>query len=200
MGATGGLLLAFICFEMFPKAFDEGGLVITIAGMLSGVVLTAFLESKIAVIAKSAGSRGGALLAVGVALHNIPEGLAIGALFAVDSDAAKKLALLVAIHCLPEGLAVFLPMKRGGMKTADVICLSLAFGFPMGLGAALGGIISTIAATITSGCLGLAGGVMLYIICGDILPESKKIWNGRLTTIGAMLGFAIGVILTAGLL
>jgi ZIP family zinc transporter len=211
MGFTGGLLLAFICFEMLPEAFLGASLYIGVAGMLFGVLACAFFEkrmpSAVAFLSgkKTASSsretsrflRTGLLLAVGVALHNVPEGMAVGALLNVSFNAGVRMALIIAVHCLPEAVAVALPLFQSGFSLRWACGLSFLFALPLAAGASCGAFLSGVSPVFVSVCLGFAGGVMLYVTCGEVIPDAKGIWRGRLTTVLAAFGFIAGVLLTA---
>lgn len=204
MGFTGGLLIAFICFEMLPKAFETCGLYLGIFGILAGVCVCAYLENKISSLTKvlrfnckSEYLKSAILLAIGVSLHNIPEGMAIGSISQISPMAGIRLAVIIAIHCIPEGIAVSLPFIKAGLKADKMIILALLMGFPLAFGALAGGVLGTISPIFITLCLSFAGGVMLYITCGEVIPNSKGIWRGRLSTILGMIGFIAGILLTS---
>lgn len=206
MGFTGGLLISFICFEMLPEAFEASGLYIGVAGILAGVLSCAFLEKRILPVSQNLNLglnnkyiNTGILLAISVSLHNIPEGMAIGSLMNISVQAGMRLAVAISIHCLPEAAAVFLPFIKGGIGIKKLIAMSLLFALPICIGTVIGAVLGGISPVFISVCLGFAGGVMLYITCGEVIPSSKGVWNGRLTTILAVLGFVTGVLLTAGI-
>ena len=81
------------------------------------------------------------------------------------------------------------------------ILVGLAFlftmltGFPTGIGAFLGANLGMVSNTLIAVCLAFAGGTMLYIISDEIIPEGKRLDEGRLSSIGVVLGFLIGIIL-----
>lgn len=204
VGFTGGLLLAFICFEMLPQAFDGVAIGVGVTGMLAGVLLCAFTEKRIPKIAERLGAdrkqpqmNTGVMLALGVVLHNIPEGIAVGALLNTDVDAGIKMALIIAVHCLPEAIAIALPLIKSGVSIEQLSGAALLFALPLCIGAMIGALLGGVSRVFISVCLGFAGGVMLYITCGEVLPDSRDLWRGRLTTIFATVGFIAGVLLTA---
>lgn len=88
------------------------------------------------------------------------------------------------------------PMKNGGMKTYKVILYTFLSGLTTGVGAFFGIIIGTISEQLISICLGFAAGAMLYISAGELIPESHKIYKGRISYLGNILGFLIGIIST----
>ena len=88
------------------------------------------------------------------------------------------------------------PMKNGGMKVSKVILYVILSGITTGIGAFFGGIIGTISKNIISLCLAFAAGAMLYIVSGELIPESNSLYKGRLTGIGNICGFLIGILAT----
>lgn len=133
------------------------------------------------------------LVALGVAIHNFPEGIALGSMCAVSLSAGLKLAAIIAIHCIPEATAIFLPMRN--KKNAGLALLLLTL--PMAIGSVIGVVLTGISDIFLAFSLTFASGVMLYITTGEILPESRRLWNGRLTTVCAAIGFILGVVITA---
>ena len=85
------------------------------------------------------------------------------------------------------------PMKNGGMPKAKVIFYVILSGITTGIGAFFGAILGTISTTVISICLSFAAGAMLYIVSGELIPESNKLYHGRMTAIGNIVGFLIGM-------
>lgn len=85
------------------------------------------------------------------------------------------------------------PMKNGGMKVSKVIYYVVLSGVTTGIGAFIGAIIGTISQEIIAICLAFAAGAMIYIVSGELTPESNKLYQGRMSAIGNILGFIIGV-------
>jgi ZIP family zinc transporter len=196
MGFTAGLLIAFVCFEILPPVLDGGArqLYAGIAAILAGVAVSAWMEGRLNHLSRW--QKVSLLLTFGLSLHHVPEGVALGSILHTSVSAGASFALMIGIHCFPETFAVALPMKQAGYSAAKILLIPFLLALPMGLGALAGSWISASAHPLIHLCLGFASGVMLYITCGDILPESRDLWRGRLTVVGAMLGFVIGIWLT----
>ena len=88
------------------------------------------------------------------------------------------------------------PMKNGGMKISKVIFYVVLSGITTGIGAFFGAIIGSISETIIAICLSFAAGAMLYIVSGELIPESNQLYHGRMTAIGNILGVIIGIFAT----
>ena len=88
------------------------------------------------------------------------------------------------------------PMKNGGMKKGKVIFYVVLSGVTTGIGAIFGAIIGNISQEIIAICLSFAAGAMLYIVSGELIPESNKLYHGRMTAIGNIIGFLLGILAT----
>ena len=85
------------------------------------------------------------------------------------------------------------PMKNGGMKASKVLFYVILSGVTTGIGAFVGKIIGGISQNVIAICLTFAAGAMLYIVSGELIPESNRLYHGRMTAVGSMLGLLIGI-------
>lgn len=85
------------------------------------------------------------------------------------------------------------PMKNGGMSAARVIFYVVLSGVTTGIGAFFGSLVGGISQNVIAMCLAFAAGAMIYIVSGELTPESNKLYQGRMTAIGNMIGFILGV-------
>ena len=136
------------------------------------------------------------VILIGLTLHNFPEGLAIGAGFEASSVLGISLAIAIAIHDIPEGIAMGVPMKSGGMKVSKIIFYVIMSGITTGIGAFFGALVGTIGKEVIAICLAFAGGAMLYIVSGELIPESNNLYKGKLPVLGNVMGFIIGIFAT----
>ena len=141
----------------------------------------------------------GVVMACAIALHNIPEGMTIGASFAVSSDlmwgTGMIMAVLIGLHNIPEGMAVAVPLISGGTSRVKATLLTAACGLPTVLGAWLGfwlGDIGPLGLTLS---LGFASGALLYVVFGEIMPESYLIYRSKLPAFAVMVGLALGMLM-----
>ena len=139
----------------------------------------------------------GVVMACAIALHNIPEGMTIGASFAVSSDlmwgTGMIMAVLIGLHNIPEGLAVAVPLISGGTGRVRATLLTAACGLPTVLGAWLGFWLGDIGPLGLTMSLGFASGAMLYVVFGEIMPESYLIYRSKLPAFAVMVGLALGM-------
>ena len=139
----------------------------------------------------------GVVMACAIALHNIPEGMTIGASFAVSDHlmwgTGMLLAVLIGLHNIPEGMAVAVPLISGGTGRVKATLLTAACGLPTVLGAWLGFWLGDIGPLGLTMSLGFASGAMLYVVFGEIMPESYLIYRSKLPAFAVMVGLALGM-------
>ena len=139
----------------------------------------------------------GIVMASAIALHNVPEGMTIGASYASDDGvmggAALVLAILIGLHNIPEGMAVSVPLISGGMGKAKAVLITAASGVPTVLGALLGFWLGDIGVMGLALSLGFASGAMLYVVFGEILPQAILMYHSKLPAFSAIAGMLLGI-------
>lgn len=141
----------------------------------------------------------GVVMACAIALHNIPEGMTIGASFAVSDDlllgSGMIMAVLIGLHNIPEGMAVAVPLISGGMPKVRAVLITASCGIPTLLGAWLGLWLGDIGPLGLALSLGFASGAMAYVVYGEILPEAYLIYKSKAPAFAAMAGIVLGMLL-----
>ena len=139
----------------------------------------------------------GIVMAGAIALHNVPEGMTIGASYAsnngVMGSAALILAILIGLHNIPEGMAVSVPLISGGMRKPKAVLITALSGAPTIVGALLGYLLGDIGALGLALSLGFASGAMLYVVFGEILPQAILMYRSKLPAFSAILGILAGL-------
>ena len=196
-----GLMTSIVCFDLIPEAMANSNLVTIIIGLLLGIIgmmiCDGFVRQRLNYKEKNKTSsllKAGLVIGIGLALHNFPEGLAIGSGFDASYKLGISVAIAIAIHDIPEGISMAVPMKNGGMTARKVALLTFLSGITTGIGALFGAMIGNISESLISACLAFAAGAMLYIISGELVPESNKLYNGRMASIGNIIGIILGII------
>jgi len=143
--------------------------------------------------------RAGLLLAGAIALHNLPVGMVIGASFSAHSHTAihggTLTALMFGLHSIPEGMSIAAPLLSGGARGGKTIGITALCGLPTVLGALLGYSIGTMSPMLLSLTICVAAGAMLYVIFGELLPESEQLWQHRLACFATLFGILLGLAL-----
>lgn len=147
------------------------------------------------------------LLVLAITLHNIPEGLAVGVAFGAVAAGlpsatlagAIALAIGIGLQNFPEGAAVSIPLRREGFSRFK----SFFYGQSSGLVEPIAGVIGAAAVLfmrpILPYALSFAAGAMIYVVVEELIPEAQQDKNTDVATIGAMLGFAVMMILDVAL-
>ena len=142
----------------------------------------------------------GLVMACAIALHNLPEGIVIGASYARDaselaSNSGLIMAIVIGLHNIPEGMAVSVPLISGGDKRSHAVIITALSGAPTMLGAVIGYYVGTISPTMLTVSLGFAGGAMLYVVFGELLPEAILMWRSKRPAFAALIGMMAGLVI-----
>ncbi|MCH5166167.1 MAG: ZIP family metal transporter [Clostridiales bacterium] len=145
----------------------------------------------------------GLVMMTAIALHNLPEGMVIGASYAITPNLTANLfsgtgfimAIVIGLHNIPEGMAVSVPLISGGMKKPKATALTALSGLPTVLGALIGYALGGINAIMLTLSLGFASGAMLYVVFGELLPESILMWKSKLPALSLFVGVLVGFLL-----
>ena len=196
---SAGLMSAIICFDLIPEALEISNMSSLLVGIILGILVMIICENvvkKKKKIASKSNSllKTGIIVGIGLAIHNFPEGLAIGSGFGASIKLGYSVALAIAFHDIPEGISMAFPMKNGGLSKAKSVFFTLLSGVTTGIGAFFGAIVGGISKEIIGVCLAFAAGAMLYIVSGELIPESNKIYKGRIGVIGNIAGFIMGMV------
>ena len=196
-----GLMTAILSFDLIPEALKISSIPNAVIGILLGIICmiacNIIVDKKFKI--QSSGTernllRTGIVTSIGLALHNLPEGLAIGSGFGASITLGYSLAVAICIHDIPEGISMAVPMKNGGMNPSKVLFYVILSGITTGVGAFVGKIIGGISDNVISICLTFAAGAMLYIVSGELIPESNTLYKGKFPTLGNIIGFILGLI------
>ena len=139
----------------------------------------------------------GVVMASAIALHNVPEGMTIGASYAsnngVMGSSALVLAVLIGLHNIPEGMAVSVPLISGGMSKPKAVMMTALSGVPPLGGARVGFLIGDIGLLGLALSLGFASGAMLYVVFGEILPQAILMYHSKLPAFSVIIGILVGM-------
>ena len=141
----------------------------------------------------------GMVMACAIALHNLPEGMTIGASYASNGGVLDRsafvLAVILGLHDIPEGMAISVPLISGGMSRGKAVILTALSGLPTVLGALIGYAIGGMGAVGLALSLGFASGAMLYVVFGEILPQAILMYHSKLPAFSAIIGMLVGILI-----
>ena len=147
------------------------------------------------------------MLVLAVTLHNIPEGMAVGVLFAgwlsgsesVSMAGAFALAIGIAIQNFPEGAIISMPLLSEGRSKTRAFLMGMLSGVVEPIGAVLTIFLTGLIEPLLPYLLAFAAGSMLYVVVEELIPESNEGVHSNIGTIGFALGFALMMVLDVAL-
>lgn len=141
----------------------------------------------------------GLLLAVGITLHNLPEGIAVGAGYLHNPQFGLFIALAIMLHNIPEGIATALPLCKAGVCRWDAFRVAFFSGFAEPVGALIASLFLVTFQKLVPGALAFAGGVMVFITLDELIPTAREFGHEHYVAIGIILG-SIFVFILSGIL
>lgn len=147
------------------------------------------------------------MMVLAVTLHNIPEGMAVGVVFAgalaqntgITLAGALVLAIGIAIQNFPEGAIISMPLKSEGMSKQKAFLYGTLSGIVEPIGAILTIALTNLVVPILPYFLSFAAGAMIYVVVEELIPESQNGEHSNIGTIGVAIGFIIMMILDVAL-
>jgi ZIP family zinc transporter len=216
-----GIMTSIVCFGLMPQAVGLSGIIVSVFGLVFGVVIIMALNRVVDTITGNKGEdlhihhtheelyhqsrvihsrtkmlRSGVIMLVAISLHNIPEGIAIGAGGSYDSGLGALIALMITLHNIPEGMAVAAPLIAGGVGRWKVVFVTALCGTMTVLGGLIGVLIGNISDLAVAVSLSAAGGAMLYVVFGEIIPQSVVMTKTRTAPLITLAGIIAGLIIT----
>jgi ZIP family zinc transporter len=139
----------------------------------------------------------GLLLAIGISLHNLPEGISVGAGYMHNPQFGLFIAMAIMLHNIPEGLATALPLSKGGAKRRYALGIAILSGLAEPLGAVLASLFLGSFQYLIPGALAFAGGVMVYITLDELIPSAREYGSVHWTSLGIIVGSIFVFLLSA---
>ncbi|MEZ0536305.1 ZIP family metal transporter [Caldicellulosiruptoraceae bacterium PP1] len=193
---TSGLMLGMICFGLIPEAIYSCGDFITISIIILITLVILFIELNVEKIKSfNIKNASGFIILFGIALHNLPEGIAVGSSFVNDRYLGLLIAITIILHDIPEGFVLAVPFNINMTRKRDTIIYSILAGIPTGIGCIIGTFFGSINNISMGICMAMAAAAMLYIIISDLIPEYNRINKGKLPIIANIIGIILGILL-----
>jgi ZIP family zinc transporter len=140
----------------------------------------------------------GLLLAIGITIHNLPEGIAIGAGYMHTPKFGVFIAIAIMLHNIPEGIATALPLCSSGVCGWDAFRAALFSGLAEPVGAIGALLFLNTFQSLVPISLAFAGGVMMFITLDELIPTAREHGHQHYTAVGIILG-SIFVFILSGL-
>lgn len=217
LGFAAGVMLAASVWSLLIPSIDmaqQQGVVSwvpALAGFMLGIAFLLVLDSLIPHLHLNSNKPEGVkaslsdntMLLLAVMLHNIPEGMAVGVIFAgclldntgITIAGAFSLAIGIAIQNFPEGAIISMPLNAGGFSKPKSFALGVVSGVVEPIGALLTIMFAEITTPILPYFLSFAAGAMVYVITEELIPESQSGKHSNIGTVGVAVGFMLMMIL-----
>ncbi len=224
LGFAAGVMVAASMWSLLVPSIEQAeaqgvpGWIPSAGGFLLGVAFLMVLDSVLPHLHPEADEPEGlhtswkrtTLLVSAVTLHNIPEGMSVGLLFAMAAQAAEPaassyfgmafaLAIGIGLQNFPEGAAVSLPLAREGMSRRKAFIMGSLSGIVEPIFGILVVLVSKQITPFMPWLLAFAGGAMIYVVVEELIPESHLGEHSNVGTLGFIFGFVIMMVLDVAL-
>ncbi len=208
LGFAAGVMLAASFFSLLVPAVEAAGArygegaipaAIAVGGFVLGAAFVALLD-RWAPHEHFIGGREGPdaalsrvwLFTIAIAIHNLPEGLAVGVGFADDDPSnGRALAVGIGLQNAPEGLAVAAALAGEGYRRTTAVAIAGATGLVEPFGGLIGAGVVSVSTVLLPWGLAFAAGAMLYVISAEIIPETHRRGHQGEATAGLVVGLAV---------
>ena len=205
-----GIMLGMVCFELFPEANETFRfwytMLAALGGMLLLIVLNHFVDRHEHAPAPGADAgsaillRAGIIMILALAVHNVPEGFALGVGMRAGNGLGLRLVLLIALHNIPDGMAIAVSLTMGGVKKSQAVLLVALSGVPTVVGGILGYLLGGLSPIVVAVALSAAGGALLYVTCCEMLPQAIRMNQGGTAAVFVVVGVLVSMVVSSAAL
>lgn len=205
LGLAAGVMLTLSFVELIAEAWNSVGFFLTTIGFASGTLFMFSLDFLLPHTRFSIKEKGlldeklfkaGMLIAIGITIHNLPEGIAVGAGFVHLPSFGILIALAIALHNIPEGIATALPLHVSGVSKLKCIKVTFLSGMAEPIGAVLAFLFLQVFHQLVAVALAFAAGVMVFITTDELIPMAQKEGHAMPTSFGIIFGAIIMFLLS----
>jgi len=204
IGLAAGLMILLSFMELLFDSLKLSGLFPAAVGFMAGSLMLFILDfllphkhivsEKGVIDAKML--RTGTLMAIGISLHNLPEGIAVASGYSYAPEIGLIITIAIAVHNIPEGIAIAMPIRMSGASRWAAFRIAFLSGLAEPVGAGIAAVFLTTLPELMPFALSFAAGVMVFITMDELIPIAHEHGHEHFTSFGLIVGF----ILTLGLL
>lgn len=220
-GAAAGVMVAASVWSLLIPAMEQSdgmgrlAFIPAVTGFWGGILFLFLLDHVIPHLHQRSNSVEGpksrlqrtTMMVLAVTLHNIPEGMAVGVVYAgylagdrnISAMAALALSLGIAIQNFPEGAIISMPLRAEGMKRGKAFWGGVLSGIVEPIGAVLTILAAGVAIPALPYLLSFAAGAMLYVVVEELIPEMSQGKHSNIGTIFFAVGFSVMMMLDVAL-
>lgn len=220
LGFASGVMVAASVWSLLIPAMDMSqdmgklAFVPAAAGFILGIAFLLILDKAIPHMHLDNEKEGpesnlkkSTMLVLAVTLHNIPEGMAVGVIFAglatgsqgVTYAGALALSIGIAIQNFPEGAIISMPLRSAGLSKNKSFIYGALSGIVGPMGAAITVLLASYVVPILPYLLAFAAGAMIYVVVEELIPEASQGSHSNIATIGFAIGFVVMMVLDVAL-
>lgn len=173
LGLASGVMAAVVVMDMLPSALlsnYKAALCGTLLGGMSIWVCDVWLGQRMKGPETLLGL--GYLIMLGIAMHDLPEGMAIAMGGELKARTGMVIALAIAVHNIPEGMAIAAPLLMGGQRRLRILLETAAIGLITPVGTGIGKLSLAVVPQLLPWLLGFASGIMLYLVVFQLWPTA----------------------------
>jgi ZIP family zinc transporter len=193
LGLAAGIMVGVTVNDLLPAALSSGQPKPVLIGLLAGILVLALLDKGLGTLINPSQPglyKTGLVVALGIALHDLPEGMALAAGFADTAGTGPVLALAIGLHNVPEGMATAAPLRAAGLSPSKIIFLAATLSLITPLGTLIGfGLIQNTELSLSL-FSAFAAGAMLYVSLVELVPRSLA-QDPQFGVIGILAGLVL---------
>jgi ZIP family zinc transporter len=205
IGLAAGLMIMLSFMELLFDSLMLSGLFPAAVGFISGSLLLFLLDFVLPHehidsekgVFEAKMFRTGTLMAIGVSLHNLPEGIAVASGYSFSPELGLIIAILIALHNIPEGIAIALPIRMSGVSRWNAFRVALLSGLVEPVGAIIAAIFLSTLPGLMPFALSFAAGVMVFITVDELIPIAHEYGHEHFTSFGLIVGFILTIVFLA---
>lgn len=197
LAGSGGVMLAVVSVDLLPSAWKIGPPLQVGVGFALGLLFMFLADQRLNISTNTLPlsrrqrlKRTGLLVAAGIALHDIPEGMAIAVSQETASNLGFLIAIAIALHNLPEGMATAAPLKMAKIRRWKILLLNIGIAFFTPFGALLGLLALESVQNSLAFFLSFAAGAMTFLVFAELIPLSRE-RHPHYALLGGTVGFIL---------